>query len=90
MVKQLSKAKPTKKRQSANSQKLVASIVATPAKKPVTLAPTSAGILPYLSAIQPKMRPPKIAPTKKMLCAVVGSALYSHTHPSCKRRSGIE
>lgn len=83
MVKQLSKAKPTKNRHSANSQKLPARTVATPARKPVTLAPTSAGILPYLSAIHPKIRPPKIAPMKKTLWAVVGSALCSHTHPNC-------
>lgn len=82
-MKQLSKAKPTKNRHNANSQKLSANTVATPAKNPVTLAPTNAGILPYLSAIHPKIRPPKIAPTKKMLWAVVGSALFSHTHPNC-------
>jgi len=87
MVKQLSKAKPTKKRHNANFQKLSASTVATPARNPVTFAPTSAGILPYLSAIHPKIRPPKIAPTKKTLWAVVGSALFSHTHPSCNQRS---
>lgn len=67
MVKQLSNAKPTKNRHSANFQKLSASTVATPARNPVTLAPTSAGILPYLSAIHPNKRPPKIAPTKKTL-----------------------
>lgn len=83
MVKQLSKAKPTKNRHSANSQKLLASTVATPARNPVILAPTNAGILPYLSAIHPNKRPPKIAPTKKTLWAVVGNALCSHTHPSC-------
>lgn len=88
IVKQLSKAKPTKNRHSANSQKLPASTVATPAKNPVTLAPTNAGILPYLSAIHPKIRPPKIAPTKKTLWAVVGSALCSHTQPNCNRDLG--
>lgn len=47
MVKQLSKANPTKNRQTANCQKFTVKAVATPAKNPMRLAPIKAGILPY-------------------------------------------
>lgn len=67
IVKQLSKAKPTKNRHSENSQKEVAKTVAIPAMNPAMFVPTKAGILPYRSAIHPNINPPKIAPTKNML-----------------------
>ena len=82
IVKQLSKANPKRKRHAANSQKFVENAVATPAKNPTMLVPTKAGILPYRSAIHPKISPPKIAPTKKILCAKVGRAAFSQTHSS--------
>lgn len=69
MVKQLSKANPTKNRHNVNCQKLTEKAVATPAKQPTIFAPINAGIRPYLSAIQPNIKPPKIAPTKNTLCA---------------------
>lgn len=86
IVKQLSKANPTKKRHKVNCQKLTVNAVATPARNPIKLAPIKAGILPYWSAIHPKINPPKIAPMKKILWAMVGSASYWQTHPSCNRK----
>lgn len=67
MVKQLSNAKPKKKRHAANSQKVLEKAVAIPAIHPITFAPTNAGIRPYLSAIKPKSKPPHIAPIKNIL-----------------------
>lgn len=49
IVKQLSKANPYKKRQIVKAKKLDVNAVAMPAVKPAILAPTSAGILPYLN-----------------------------------------
>lgn len=46
--------------------------------------PTIAGILPNLSAIHPKISPPKIDPQKKTACVVAGYSSLSHTHPSCE------
>lgn len=46
MVKQLSKARPTRKRHTQNAQKVVTKEVAIPAMKPMRLVQTSAGILP--------------------------------------------
>lgn len=86
IVKQLSKANPTKKRHKVNCQKLTVNAVATPARNPIRLAPIKAGILPYWSATHPKINPPKIAPIKKILWAMVGSASYWQTHPSCNRK----
>lgn len=79
IVKQLSKANPTKNRQRVNCQKFVARAVKHPAMQPTTLHPTSAGILPYLSAMNPKINPPKMAPTKNMLWEIVGNAASSQT-----------
>lgn len=75
MVKQLSKANPTKKRQRQNCQKDEEKAVRTPAARPVRLVPTRAGMRPYRSAIQPKISPPTMAPQKKMAWAIVGRAL---------------
>lgn len=66
IVKQLSKAKPTKNRHKQNCQKDVENAVSTPAQRPVRLVPTKAGMRPYRSAIQPKISPPTIAPQKKI------------------------
>lgn len=66
IVKLLSKAIPTKNLQRENVQKVVQNAVAIPPTKPAMLVPTKAGILPYLSAIQPKINPPRIAPQKKI------------------------
>lgn len=89
IVKQLSKAIPTRKRQTQKCQKLVQNAVAMPPTKPTKFVPTRAGILPIRSAIQPKINPPKIAPQKKMDWAVCGRAEFSQTqfcykiiHPS--------
>lgn len=79
IVKQLSKAKPTKNLHSVNCQKDVVKAESTPAMRPVRLVPTRAEIRPYLSAIQPKIRPPIIAPQKNMDWAIVGRAFRSHT-----------
>lgn len=79
MVKQLSKAIPTKKRQRQKDQNVVQNAVAIPPMRPAILVPIRAGILPYLSAIQPKISPPSIAPQKKMDCAVDGSAEFEQT-----------
>lgn len=79
MAKQLSNAKPTKKRQTVNCQKLFENAVNTPAINPIILAPTRAGTRPYLSAIHPQIIPPKIAPTKNILCEIVGNAALSQT-----------
>lgn len=46
MVKQLSKAKPKKNLQMANSRKLLENTVATPETKPTMFDPTSAGMRP--------------------------------------------
>lgn len=66
MVKQLSKAIPTKNLQKQKDQKLCTAAVASPPANPTKFVPTRAGILPYRSATQPKINPPKIDPTKKM------------------------
>lgn len=79
MVKQLSKAIPTRKRQTAKVQNEEHIVVAMPPMKPTKLVPTKAGILPMRSAIHPKTKPPRMAPQKKMDWAVLGSAALSHT-----------
>lgn len=79
MVKQLSKAIPTKNLQTQNDQKDVQNAVAMPPTKPAILVPIKAGILPYLSAIHPKISPPNIAPPKKIDCAVEGNAEFEQT-----------
>lgn len=66
IVKQLSKAMPTKKRQTQNVQKELQNAVAIPAANPTKLVPTSAETLPCLSASQPNTKPPNIAPPKKI------------------------
>ena len=66
MVKQLSNAKPTKKRIKANCQKFVTNAVSTPAAKPTKFEPINAGMRPNLSAIQPNSRPPTMAPKKNI------------------------
>ena len=60
--------------------------VATPARNPIILAPIKAGILPYWSAIHPKINPPNMAPMKKILWATVGKESYWQTHPSYSRK----
>ena len=82
MVKQLSKARPTRKRHTQKAQKVVIKAVAIPAVNPIRLVQTSAGILPYRSAIQPKISPPRMAPQKNTACAIVGNAALSQTQPS--------
>lgn len=82
IVKQLSKAIPTKNLQTQNDQNVVQKAVAIPPIKPAKLVPTKAGILPYLSAIQPKTNPPSMAPQKKMDCAVEGNAEFEQTQLS--------
>ena len=67
MVKQLSKANPQRQRHTKNCQKFLENAVATPAKHPTMFVPIKAGILPYRSAIHPKIKPPNIAPMKKAL-----------------------
>lgn len=84
MVKQLSNARPTRKRHTQKAQKVVTKAVAIPAMNPIRLVQTSAGILPYRSAIHPKISPPRMAPPKNTACAIVGNAALSQTHPSCK------
>lgn len=86
MVKQLSNAIPTTKRQRQNDQNVEQNVVAMPPISPAILVPIKAGILPYLSAIQPKTNPPSIAPQKKIACAVDGSAEFEHTQFNCKSR----
>jgi hypothetical protein len=66
MVKQLSKAMPTRNLQAEKVQKVLQKAVAMPPTQPTRLVPTRAGILPKRSAIQPKTNPPKMAPQKKM------------------------
>lgn len=51
MVKQLSNAKPKRKRHAANSQNELENAVAIPVTHPIRFAPTNAGIRPYLSAM---------------------------------------
>lgn len=80
IVKQLSNANPTMNRKKANDAKLNEYADATPPMKPSILVPTNAGIRPYRSAIMPNMRPPKMAPQKKIDWAKDGSAALSHTH----------
>lgn len=82
IVKQLSKAIPTKKRQTQNDQNDVQNAVAMPPTNPAMLVPIKAGILPYRSAIHPKINPPSIAPPKKMDCAVEGRAELEQTQLS--------
>lgn len=84
MVKQLSNAIPTRNRQTQNDQKVVQNTVAIPPTNPTMLVPKSTGILPYLSASQPKTKPPKMAPPKKTACATEGNADRSQTQSSCK------
>lgn len=82
MVKQLSNAIPTKKRQIQNDQNVVQNAVAIPPTRPAILVPIKAGILPYLSATQPNINPPSIAPPKKMDWAVEGNAAFEQTQCS--------
>lgn len=86
IVKQLSKAIPTKNLQTAKVQNDEHMVVAIPPMKPTRLVPTRAGILPNLSAIQPKTRPPKMAPQKKMDWAMLGRAAFSHTQSFWKTK----
>lgn len=79
IVKLLSKAIPTKNLQAQKDQNVLQNAVAIPAAKPTMFVPTRAGMRPCLSAIQPKTRPPRIAPPKKMAWAMVGRAEFSHT-----------
>lgn len=79
IVKQLSKAMPTRNLQTQNDQKVVQNVVAIPPMNPAMLVPTRAGILPNLSAIHPKTNPPNMAPQKKIDCAVEGRAEFSQT-----------
>lgn len=79
IVKQLSNAIPTRNLQTQKIQKELQYAVAIPPINPTMLVPTSAGIRPNLSAIQPKIRPPKMAPQKKIDWAVVGKAAFSQT-----------
>lgn len=79
IVKQLSKANPTKNLHKANCQKFPVKAVKSPAIKPTILHPAKAGTLPNLSAIQPNNRPPTIAPMKNIDCASVGSVEFSQT-----------
>lgn len=72
IVKQLSKANPTRNLHKLNCQKFVTNAVPTPAANPIKLQPANAGILPYLSAIHPNSNPPQIAPKKKIDCDKVG------------------
>lgn len=87
MTKQLSNAKPTRKRQKLNAQKLCVNAVAMPATAPIMLVPTRAGMRPKRSAIQPKIKPPKMAPTKKIACAVLGSADCSQTQFNWRKKN---
>lgn len=64
MVKQLSKAIPTKNLHKQKVQNELQNAVPIPAANPIKFVPTKAGILPLLSASQPNTRPPKIAPQK--------------------------
>lgn len=82
MVKQLSNAIPTKNLHTQNAQNVLQNAVAIPPTNPTKFVPTKAGIRPNLSAIQPKMRPPRMAPQKKIDWAVCGRAAFSHTQ-SC-------
>lgn len=84
IVKQLSKANPTKNLHRANCQKFPVKAVSTPAMKPIILHPAKAGTLPNLSAIQPNNRPPTIAPMKNIDCANVGSVEFSQTQFNLK------
>ena len=67
MVKQLSKARPTINLLIEKAQKEEEAAVNTPPRRPTTLEPIRAGILPHLSATHPQIRPPAIAPTKNRL-----------------------
>lgn len=66
IVKQLSKAIPTKNRQRQKVQNELQNAVPMPAAKPIKLVPTNAGIRPLLSASHPKTNPPRIAPPKNI------------------------
>lgn len=66
MVKQLSKAMPTKNLHTQKDQNDVQKAVAMPPINPARLVPTRAGILPILSAIHPNTKPPNMAPQKKI------------------------
>lgn len=79
MVKQLSKANPTKKRHTVKDQKSFVNAVAIPAIAPTIFAAISDGILPYRSAIKPNNRPPIIAPQKNIDWAMVGNGALSQT-----------
>ena len=50
-VKQLSKATPRRKREKANTMKLYEKAVITPARAPIRLQRTKAGMRPYRSAM---------------------------------------
>lgn len=86
MVKQLSKAIPTKNLQRQKVQNELQNAVAMPAAKPTKLVPTKAGIRPCLSAIHPKTRPPRIAPPKKIAWAIAERAEFSHTQSCCQTK----
>lgn len=66
MVKQLSNAKPTTKRDSVNETKSYENAVAIPPTNPNIFVPTRAGMRPYRSAITPNNSPPTIAPQKNI------------------------
>lgn len=87
MVKQLSKAMPTKKRHTQNDQKELQNAVAIPAANPTKLVPTKAETRPCLSANQPNTKPPSIAPPKKIAWAIVGRAELSHTQFCLKKKN---
>lgn len=82
IVKQLSKANPTRNRHKLNCQKLPTKAVAIPATNPIELQPAKAGIRPYRSAIHPNNNPPQIAPKKKIDWDNVGKKSFSHTQSS--------
>uniref|UniRef100_A0A1Y1LKW0 Uncharacterized protein n=1 Tax=Photinus pyralis TaxID=7054 RepID=A0A1Y1LKW0_PHOPY len=79
IVKQLSKAIPTRNLHKQKVQNELQNAVPTPAANPTKFVPTSAGILPLLSASQPKTKPPRIAPQKKIDWDIVGRAAFSQT-----------
>lgn len=79
MVKQLSNAMPTTNLHRQKLQKLLEKAVPIPATNPTRLVPTKAGILPLLSANQPKTSPPKMAPQKNIACDMVAKADLSQT-----------
>lgn len=85
IVKQLSKAIPTKNLHMQKLKNEPHQVVAIPLRNPIRFDPTRAGSRPNLSANHPNIKPPNIAPPKNIAWAVWGEAAFSQTQFSWKK-----